>query len=400
MGIMRDRFGLLPWLLALVFLAAPAVSHAQNWGYEVPPPDPLYPIPLGGPRYEDGGIWLNIGTLLYRQTNPLKGQVVARRGFLQTAEDFGFRGSLAVALDVNQISGPVPYQPGWTIGLGWRFQDGATIAVNWKHLTDVRYSATASILPPNFNIGVDGEDTFISSPVFNFPPDYAGPSGDRQDIGGLPPGAAFGIWNGADIMTIDFIQRYDEVTIGGRIPMEMTECWRMYGLLGVKAVVMFERFKWRTIDQDIEGLAGPADFANYINVTSQRMYGFNFGIGNDWLLADTPIGAFSMTLDLQAALLLNLVKQRAKYELGTLSTAGSRARNTYTFVPEVEANLAFMWYPTQGISIRAGWDVTAFFNTVASPRPIDFNYGAIDPTWEQWVTRTFNGLHIGVSFVF
>jgi hypothetical protein len=397
---MRNRFGLLPWLLALVFLAAPAVSQAQNMGYEVPPPIFNPPIPLGGPRYEEGGIWLNMGTLLYRQTNPLKGQLVAKRGFFQNVDPIGFIGNEDIALDVNQISGPGTYQPGWTIGLGWRFNDGGTIAVNWKHLTDVRFSATASILPPNFDIGEDGENTFLFSPVFNFPPDYSGPAGDRIDIGDLPPGAAFGIWNGADIMTIDFIQRYDEVTVGGRIPMEMTECWRMYGLLSAKAVVMFERFKWRTVDQDVEGVAGPSDFATYTNVTSQRMYGFSFGVGNDWYLGSSPIGAFSVTLDLQAALLLNMVKERAKYELGTLSTAGSRARNTYTFVPEVEANLAFMWYPTQGISVRAGWDVTAFFNTVASPRPIDFNYGAIDPTWEQWVTRTFNGLHIGISFVF
>ena len=52
------------------------------------------------------------------------------------------------------------------------------------------------------------------------------------------------------------------------------------------------------------------------------------------------------------------------------------------------------------IQFRLSYDVMAFFNTVASPKPIDFNYGAIAPAWEEGTFRLLHGISIGMAVVF
>ena len=73
------------------------------------------------------------------------------------------------------------------------------------------------------------EDTFLFSPVFNYPTTYAGPA---FKITNGNPFAMYGIWNGATEMQISFTQQNTQIDMTYRIPVYENECWRTYGLAG------------------------------------------------------------------------------------------------------------------------------------------------------------------------
>jgi hypothetical protein len=296
------------------------------------------------------------------------------------------------------VAGPSTFEPGLSIFAGWRFSNGVTLEAYWWHVADTRMSATASLVPLNFQVGANGADSFLFAPVFNFTHNYAGPP---VDVAGGTPGSTFGIWNAASLMTIDFVQRFDQALINFRIPVDTGENYRTFGFLGGRSVIMWERFRWRTVDLDVNGNAASDDQAIYSNVVSNRWYGFNIGYGGDWFCWDMPmLGSIAITADIQGGVGIDFVKERARYELGDFSTAASRNRNDYTFSPLVQGDLSIMWYPTQGVEFKLGWQALAIFNTVSAPRPIDFNMGAMTPGWERDTCRWMHGLHVGVSFVF
>jgi hypothetical protein len=401
---MRALRGRLGWLLALGALLAPGLAYGQGQDNFFPAgmPDPNLPIPLN-PHLELGGIY-GAGQFLYMTRNiPLGSQTVAIRGFVDADGSITggtpgtFVGSKTEALNVNQVGGRSTYEPGYGLTLGWKFQDGIAVEVNWWHLLETQLAAQASLIPKNFAVGADTSDSFLFSPVFNFPVDYAGPplkipTGNNQ--------AMFGIWNGATNEQIRFIQRLEKVDITGRIPLEETDTWRTYALFGGRAIVMWEQFKWRTVDVSKDGITEPEWTADYFNLISQRMYGPHCGCGNEWWLGGTPLGGLSVLLNLDGALLMDFVKERVEYRLESLTTAARRAHNTYTIAPEAEGELGFMWYPTQAIQVKFSWQAMAIFNTIASPEPIDFNFGSIDPAFKNGFTRLFHGFFFGVSFAF
>ncbi|HKB35105.1 MAG TPA: hypothetical protein VKD72_01540 [Gemmataceae bacterium] len=362
------------------------------------PPDPQLASPLYSTRPESG--WFFHGEyLLFRQTVPLRNQLVASRGFLDvdggvTGTVGTFVGSGAAALQTNQVRGPGSYQPGFEAGFGYRFEDGTTVDVSWWHLTKAGYGAVATLLPPLLQLDQPLANTFLFSPVFNFPSDFAGPTNDVA----AGTGHAFGIWNAADLMTIEFVQRNEIFDLTVRKPIFETECWRTYGLVGPRFVWFWERFKWLTVDLNINGDAAPPEnTAIYTNIVSNRMYGAFCGIGNECYLGH----GFSTSLDLEGALFLNIVKERAKYERGDRHVGPERQRKRidYTTVPEAKASLNLWWYPYEGIQVKLGYDAMAFFNTVAGQTPIDFDYSAVAPQWER-VFRFLDGLNIGIAFSF
>ena len=235
---MRSRTG---WLMLLVTagmaLAAPSVrGQGEVVGPEVPPADPVIPLPLYHDRPERGGFYTGAEFLYFRQTNPLGHQVIARRGLFDvdgsiTADLNGTRidpttgspiivpgplqpgtfiGSGNPALFADDAGGPGTFQPGFRLTTGWRLASGTAIEFNWMSLADARYAAVASILPPGLNPGPRLAETFLFAPVFNFPSDFAG-AGNKIALGN--PLAAYGIWNGASVMQIQFTQRYDEYNI-------------------------------------------------------------------------------------------------------------------------------------------------------------------------------------------
>src|SRR5262245_62844244 len=168
------------------------------------------------------------------------------------------------------------------------------------HLLKKQTAAVASLIGGGFNFdgGPGLADTFITSPVFNFPIQYAGPA---QDLAVGNPGATFGIWNASDLQGISFVQRTEQFEFRCRKPVHETDWWRCYGLAGGRFFWIWESFQWRTVDADINGNASEFDAAVYTNVVSNRMYGPFVGVGNEWFICSNSCGAFSVSLDLEAA---------------------------------------------------------------------------------------------------
>jgi len=438
-----------------VQLPAPRVVRGQDYS----PPDPVFPLPLYHERPETGGFYAAGNFLMLRQTNPLKEQPIAVRGFVDT---FGnvqatqnflsevelgvtgptpvpglFIGSGKPALDVNQVSGPNSYQPGFRINLGWKFQNDLDIEFSWSHLFTKKLSATAAPIGPTLSGGPDGSDSFLFAPVYNFSNNYVGPASKlivsttipfdftagpfpigflADQIFHTSPGPV-GIWNAAQLMTIQFTQRYDDFEIIGRIPIYESDRCRCYGLFGPRHVQLWERFQWRTVDESVReihldivgagfdqvfnrgdagGLSGPLDQAIYSNIVSNRLYGPLFGLGSDLYVGH----GFGINLDLRCGSYIDVVKERAKYELGDHSTAAQRARTDYTMAFELAGRLNLTWYPIEGVELRFGYELQNFFNTVSSPQPIDFNMGSITPTWDKGTYRLLDGFSAGISFIF
>src|SRR5262249_27708206 len=159
---------------------------------------------------------------------------------------------------------------------------------------------------------------------------------------------------------------------------------------GFRAVWIWERFKWRTVDQgfvsttdisptvDIDPITGqvfphpgrilppiaPAIRANlqpdtdpntaaiYTNIVSNRLNGPSLGFGNEWYLGH----GFALSCDVLGVLSIDVVKERAKYELGLKDQApqAKRTKTDYTIAPEVEANLNIWWYPIEGVQLQFG----------------------------------------------
>ncbi|MFN6052351.1 MAG: hypothetical protein ACK47R_16105, partial [Planctomycetia bacterium] len=89
-----------------------------------------------------------------------------------------FIGSMAEALNTNQVSGPSTYMPGFNVSAGWKFADESSLTVSYMWLAKANFAATASLIPSSQNIGATGADSYISSPVYGYPTQYAGPLND------------------------------------------------------------------------------------------------------------------------------------------------------------------------------------------------------------------------------
>lgn len=370
------------------------------------PPDSQLPLPLYNTRPEDGGFFLGGSFVMYRWTNPLDSQPVAVRGLLDMDGSISsavtgspsnptFFGSRRVALDVHQVSGPNGHQPGFSIEGGWKFYDGSALTLRWMYLNERRNTAVATFVPADFDLGPGLQDSFLTAFVFNFHPEYAGPP---DDVGVGNPFAAYGIWNAATHMTLEFIQRFQEWDMTYRQPIIESECYRLSGTIGPRFSWIWERFKWVTTATQVDGTTDPLWVGIYTNIISNRMYGLHAGCCQEWYLGH----GFAATLDLEGALFFNIVKTRAKYELGDKFRPPQRKRSNteYTIVPEVRATLGLMWYPSEGIQVKIGYDVMAFFNTIVSPEPIDFNWGAVDPDFRRGAARLYDGVQAAIIFNF
>jgi hypothetical protein len=400
----------LAWLLLTAGLTlTPAPAHAQ--GDSVPPPDFEIPVPLGHDRMDKGGLYLFGEFVMYRQTNPLRNQVIAFRGFQDLDGSIDgvpgkFIGSHTPALNVTDADGPITYQPGFKFGIGWRFENGWALDLSYLNLQKAVYPATASIVPQGGHLGDRQADSFLFSPVFNFPNDYAGPIVSQSQLTLLGsakvalglPGATFGIWNAASIMSESFTQRYSEADSNLRVPIFETECWRTYGLVGPRFAWIWEKFQWRTVSEDLQGNATPFDVAIYNNIVSNRMYGVHCGFGNDWYLGH----GVGISLEADIAGLLDIVKERANYQLGAKNAPpiSKRSITEYTVVPEPSGNLQVWWYPHPAVQVRFGWDVKAFFNTIGSRNPVDFDWGRVSPAFDHIGFRGFDGFNAGIGVIF
>jgi hypothetical protein len=370
-----------------------------------PPANGNTALPLYSTRPEDGGLFMNFEFDLYEMSNPLSHQIVALRGFIASDNSIPgatagqFVGPANAALDVNQITGPKTFQPGFTFDIGYKFDDGTALTLSYRYLYESTYRAVATLAAPASQLRGDFAQSFLTADVFNFPPEYAGPQ-FKINQGG--PEATFGIWNAASVMTIEFIQRFERLEAIYRIPVYETECYRVNGLVGPRFDWIWERFKWTTTDygsttQGADPVTAPNWQAIYTNIVSNRMYGAVVGFNQEYYVGH----GFALMCTTEVAGLLDVVKERAKYELGVRDgpPQNKRAITRYTLVPEFEVTPAIMWYPVEGIQVRCGYDFLAMLNTISSPHPIDFNYSALDPGWVS-TARFLDGFQASIALIF
>jgi len=411
------------WLACLMLgglLLTPATVRAQSPN----PGNPVWEFPLPTMwGYKDTGFYFAGEALFWRMDNPIKNQVIAVRGFVDEAGQATgipgqFVGSGEVALDTSDI-GSDKFEPGYRFTLGYRFTNNWAIeAVYWR-LSEFRHTANAGIMPRTFNVGADFGNSFLFSPFFNFSPIFAGPIrdivsavlppdlliDDAGNIIGVDPDdlfhggkviPAFGIWNAADDMTLDFIQRVQNFEINVRVPVVQTECSRAYVLMGPRYLYVQEKFRWRTVDLDVDGLGlDPADQATYVNEWENRFFGWQCGIGTEAYLG----GGFAISFEGRVGLFADVRMNNVKIERGDGAAAIQRHRNDLYWSPLVQGGVFLWWFPVEGVQFRAGYEFTGLWNTHRSPYPVDFNTGHLDPAFENEFMR-FDGVSLGVAFIF
>jgi hypothetical protein len=435
----------------------PSVVRAQQPQVEgiYAPAEPQLPVPLGSTRPEDGGLFATAEFMYYRWNNPLKDQLVAIRGF-QVSDGVAtptqaaillsfftppqnpgailpgtFLGSGDPALNVNQLTGNDSYQAGFRVGLGWKFGDGSAVYGSYFRSTEESYRAGATLARPGGNHDVTLADTFLFSPVFNFPPQFAGADNKvffpDQSVPlalalltnvGPGPGAinnllspqfAFGAWNGASVMTLSQVQRFQEWELTYRQTICETEDYRLNGLVGPRYSWIWDHFRWTSTTFGDSGFGDlsdptafsattPVDVAIYDNIVSNSMWGVHTGLQSECYLGH----GFVLMAEVQTALFMDAVHEIAVYSLEDKFAGfaeNKRSKKLWNVVPEIQGSLNINWYPWEFIEVRFGYEAMVFFNTIASRRPIDFDYSNLAPHYST-MTRCFDGFHVGLSLTF
>jgi Legionella pneumophila major outer membrane protein precursor len=397
-------------VLAALVALAPARAFAQGGAVtsfepglagDYSPPAVQLPLPLYSNRPDVGGLFLNGGYVMYQQNNPIKSQEIAQRGFVATDDTvLGTAGSAGTfigtknnALDTNQVTGPLSFQPGFNVEGGWRFSDGSALTLGFMWLSRAQYNAVATLAAPNYQYRSDQADTFLTSPVYNFPSDFAGAP---QKVAQGGPFSVYGIWNGASAMTEVFWQRTEQIQATYRKPFYETDCYRVSALVGPRFFWIEEKFRWVTTDLTDLGNSAPQYVGIYNNQVDNRMYGVHTGLQQEWYLGR----GFAAMLNTEAAMFMDIVREKVDYERGDRGgPENKRARTQWAAVPEVQVTPSIMWYPLEGIQLSVGWDFFAFFNTISSPNPVDFNYSALAPNYVS-TFRYFSGFMANIAFVF
>ncbi len=392
---------------AALSLGGAGRGYAQYGGYPVSGlPEENVPIPTGNPGGH--GFYTTGGFTMLTMTKGLGEQAIALRGLydsggLVTGAPGTFIGSNPpkVALNSEQV-GRTSWMPGFTIGLGYKLDNGVSVYSNYTQTKKQTYIAGAS-LAPQFGHGINYQpnlsETYLTAPVYNFTPDYAGPAVKTQSDfldPNLSSGNFYGIWNGANVMNIEFQHKFTAGEIGARVPVLDTDFSRVYMLGGLRYAWFFERFRWRTVSSDINGISFPSDTATYTNTLSQHLYGPFLGCGHEVYLGKR----FSVSLDTTGAMLLNFNKERAKYKLGDATTANKRSRNDFLLTPNANADVNLLWFPIEGVQVKLGYTVQTYFNTKYMKEPVAFDYGAIDPAYRDGYFRIVHGMNVGVGLFF
>ena len=375
--------------------------------FTAPLGDPAKP----GPFVYGDVVWIHRGWTLGDQTVAWRGLVDTTGVITQVPGTF--IGTGVKALSTNDLRRN-SWMPGVNLGIGWKMDDGTTFTARILHTASSSSSAGASLATQYARSNFSLTDTFLTSGVFNFPPQFAGPArktafegtrvGQVLNPDGtvffngtlVPDGAFYGIWNGASNTVIAYKRWYTEAEIGGRVPLFESNSSKIYGLGGVRHYNFSDRFRWRTESYGVDGSLTPQGVADYSNVLRQNMYGPYVGCSHEMYLHNN----FSVSTDLSATGLIDFVSARAKYQLGDDTVANKAHYRDTKLVPNVNANVNVWWYPVKGVQVRVGYMANTFFNTTRMKEPISFNYGGLDPTYSTQYFTLIHGLNIGVGVFF
>jgi len=429
---MRTRAGWLALVITGGLALLPASARAQTGGggdLDYSRAMPVIPLPIYHDRPESGGLYVFAEFTMVRQTRNLGNQLVAKRGFVDVdgSVQAGLGGTFVVppgggppvfvpgpagppgtflgsgvqALNVSDLNtSQLTYAPGMILGLGWRFADASALEFRWKQTVSARYNVGADIIANNFAVGPALIDTFLFSPVFNFPSNYAG---EAQELALGNPGATYGIWNAAASMNIEFMQRFTQQDLTYRVPVRQDDMSRINVTVGERFAWIWERFLWRTVSQDFLGRSAANDVAIFANIVSNRMYGPTLGCEYELWLGR----AFAVTVHVDGAGYLDVVKERAQFALADRTTEAKRQVVEYTFAPALNGELHLDWFPIEGIQVRVGWNSVAFFNTVNAPNPLPYtpdgtgiDFGNLNGHWQRKAIRYLDGIDVGLAITF
>ncbi len=439
------------WLGLLVgaLFMLPAAARGQDMNVGAPSWE--FPIPTMWDQ-RDEGLYFAAEALFFRINNPVRSQVLAVRGFWDTAGTINGQGALIDALDnatppnviarlfaergvpgafigskepalTSGMVGQDKWEPGFRLALGYRLRNGMAIEFSVWHLAEFTHSAGAGIIPqgatgfPGAGVGSDLASSFLSAPFFNFTPDFAGPSRDvvsniypnavvggvgaplsPQQIadilqyGGIPV-AAYGIWNGAEDMRIEFLQRAWNAELNVRLPVNQTECERTYVITGARVMNIWERFSFRTVDLDIDSIPSPLNTATYYNEWENQLYGGQVGGGYEYYLGQ----GFAWSVEGRVGLFLDYRKTKVSVERGDVDPRTTR--EDVSLSPFFQGGLYLWWYPLEGVQCRAGYEFLGIFNVRRSEQPVSFDLGKLDATYEDMFLR-FDGFSAGIAFIF
>ncbi len=386
------------WWIVAVLLLAPAAARAQD---SYAPPSWTLPFPTGSTRPEEGGPFINTSYVLAQISNPLKNQIIARRGFRVNDTSLGsdpgtFFGPGSVALNSQDLRDDRSWQPGFTFNVGYKFRDGSAIALNWYFLSSANYDYGVT---PDTRLGRNSPDlanTFFSTDTYNEPIEFSGPPNKVQ---GASQFGVFGLFNGASIMTHKFESRFQQWELEYRWVVYETEDTRFSGIIGPRLAWFWEKYQLRSVNYDATGGGGGlSDTGLYSAITSNRMYGVHAGCQSEYYLGH----GFACITEGQAAAFLNSVKERGKYETANKyggDPASKFSRREFTFVPELQASVGLMWFPTETVQMLFKYEGMVFFNTMSTPRPLAMDYLRPRPDWKS-TFRYIHGLQaaIGIHF--
>jgi hypothetical protein len=299
--------------MAVALLATPAWAQPQLGTTNLGPPLWEAPIPLmWGER--DEGFYVSAEAVVKRMNNPLRYQVVAKRGFvdldgsirgdqtgpiieiLDPAGNFitalnifrgpagAIYGSQDIALTTRDVDRDL-FQPGARLSFGYRMRDGITFEISYEGITKSRQNAFAGTMPKTGNAEQDADNSFLYGDFYNFSPYFGGPNRDViSDVFLLPlPAAllgggsftptpwpqndlinyrgyvipAYGITNGAEFWSISHLMAIHMAQLNVRVPVLQVEGTRTYWVGGFRYISHTERFRMQV--EDIGFSATPTD---------------------------------------------------------------------------------------------------------------------------------------------
>ncbi len=344
-----------------------------------------------------------------------------------------FLGSGAVALTTQDVGGD-KFVPGSRFTLGYRLRNGIAFEGNYMSLVAARQTATAGILPPRTGgVGLDLSNSFISAPFFNASPYLAGavqdvvsnvmllPTNGGGVVSLVTPGAqnganqvitddatidglianrgffmaAFGIFNGAEIMEQDLRQRFASSELNMRVPIFQGEVTRTYWTGGLRYMGSEERYRLRIVDFDINSNAGPDSWMVYSNKIKNHYYGVQSGLGTEAYLGY----GFAFSVDAKVGVAAENSKANVEVERGDGLYSLKHSNNQFQVAPIVQGGAYVWWYPIEGVQLRAGYEFLGIFNARRSPNPIDFDLGRLQPKYEN-MFMSIDGFTLGVAFIF
>ena len=462
------------WWLGLVLTAVfvtPLPAFGQDCGPQAGlgampnygPPVTEMPLPLmWGAR--DEGPFFAMEAVAMRLNNVLRNQLVAQRGFwddtgLARGDPTGpiltvldgrnsssqiatllanagtpgqFVGSGANAMFVSDVGDNSKFTPGSRLTFGYRLRNGIVFDVSYMQLVATRSTASVGIIPNRGeNLRDDLANSFVSTPFYNYTPQFAGPSRDViSDVFLFPipintgtvvlvnpgsatgaaneiitddasideitrfrgtPIAAYGVGNGAEVIVEKYRQQFSTGELNVRVPLFQGEVTRTYFTGGFRYMFLQERYRMYITDYDVDG---NAFLMRYTDRVKNKYYGMQAGLGSEaylglgWSVSVEAKGGVAAENSHTSTEIANLLNSRFEH-----------SNNQFGVVGFFQGGAYLWWYPIEGIQLRAGYEYLGVVNARRSPNPIDYDLGRLQPNYEHKFL-SIDGFTMGVAFIF